>query len=85
MGRYFMNLTTGNASSMETLVVEAVWLILSLYNVPFHPNNRMHCINHVFNLISQAILSSLGKAEDPGSDEANTFLQKKGYISTLLR
>jgi hypothetical protein len=72
-----MNLTTDNASSMDTLVTEAARLILALYEVPFHTDNRIRCINHVFNLVSQSILSGLGEAEDPQSEDADAFLQTK--------
>lgn len=72
-----MNLTTDNASSNDVLVEEAARLLLSIYGVPYHPENRVRCINHVFNLVSQSILAGIGEAEDPEDEDEDDFLHTK--------
>lgn len=73
-----MSIATDNASVNNVLVVNFIRTFLSLYNILYHPNNHIHCINHVINMVVQAMLLSLGKADNPNDGkEANNFQQTK--------
>lgn len=76
-----MNLTTDNAS-VNTVMVEAIaGCLKTLYNISFHPDNHVRCINHVLNLTVQAILAELDEAEkcddDEHDDNCDSYLLNK--------
>ena len=50
-------------------------ILLAKYRIPQSPNLHIRCICHVVNLVVQAILATLGKADDP--DKVDYFTLNK--------
>jgi hypothetical protein len=48
---------------------------LAKYGIPPSPNLHIHCVSHVVNLVVQAILATLGEADNP--DEVDYYTLNK--------
>ena len=51
------------------------WILLAKYGIPQSPNLHIHCICHIVNLVVQAILATLGEADNP--DKVDYFTLNK--------
>ena len=67
---HFLAICMDNASICDVLARATGILLLKKYGVNFHEENaQIQCIAHIVNLIIQALLTSLNKAEDPDIDD----------------
>ena len=58
-----------NASVCDVLARAADVMLLQKYGLKFHVQNaQIWCMAHVVNLIIQALLAALNKADDPEKD-----------------
>jgi hypothetical protein len=81
--QHFFTLVTDNAAANNALFRTAARYLLSLYNIPEHPDRHIRCLAHVINLVVQAILAALDKADvcdDVGGDGDYFRLNKDGPI-----
>jgi hypothetical protein len=62
---YCISITTDNASVNDILISTISCILLAKYGIPPSPNLQIRCVCHVVNLVVQAILASLGEADDP--------------------
>jgi hypothetical protein len=62
---HFISLMTDNASVNNVIVETTAQCLLQHYSIPFMPDTHIRCIAHVINLIMQAFLAGMDKADDP--------------------
>ena len=80
---YFLALCMDNASVCDVLARSAGVLLLQKYGLQFHPQNaRIRCMAHVVNLIVQAIIAEINKANDPEQD--NYYIPNKHSHATTI-
>jgi hypothetical protein len=72
---YMISLTTDNASVNDVIIEVTGQIILEKYNVPYTPDMHIRWIAHVVNLIVQAFLAEMDKADSP--DDMDYFLLHK--------
>jgi hypothetical protein len=68
-----------NATTNDVLFKTAIWTLLTLYDIPEHPDKQIRCLAHVINLVSQAILGALKEVDKciEVGDELDHFLLHK--------
>ena len=72
---HFLAICMDNASICDVLTRATGILLLKKYGMKFHENAQIQCMVHIVNLIVQALLTSLNKAEDPDID--NCYIPNK--------
>ena len=60
-----ISISTDNASVNDVLLLTVGRILLAKYGIPVSPNLHIRCVCHVVNLVVQAILATLGEADDP--------------------
>ena len=70
-----ISITTDNASVNDVVLSTVSRILLAKYGIPSSPNLHIRCACHVVNLVVQAILASLGEADDP--DEVDYYTLNK--------
>lgn len=74
---YFISLTTDNASVNDVAVATISDLLLTRYGIPKTSDMHIRCFAHVVNLVVQAFLYALDKAESP--DQEDHYLLGREY------
>ncbi|KAJ2920749.1 hypothetical protein H1R20_g16345, partial [Candolleomyces eurysporus] len=81
-----ITLAMDNASVNDVLFKTAIRGLLTLYDIPEHPDKQIRCLAHVINLVSQAILGSLKEDEciEDGDESDHFSLHKDDPIHYKL-